>query len=391
MKGEYNSMQDNKVWELDPLPEGAKPIGCKWIFKTKRDANGNVERYKERLVAKRYTQKEGIDFTETFSPVSSKDSFRIIMLLAAHFDLELHQMDVKTAFLNGDVEETIYIVQLENFESKDSKNMEFRCIKIDLEVFLDYHKRAISVKYLKGLTCRVVDQEMQKIPYASAVESLMYAQVCTHPDIAYIIGMLDRYLNNPSIDHWIATKRVMRYLYRIKDYMLTCKRSDLLEVVRYSDSNFAGCQDSRKSISCYIYLLVGGAISWKSVKQTLVASSTMAAKFVACYEASNHGIWLRNFVTGLHILENVERTLKLFCDNKSAMLYSNNKRSSSKSKHIDIKFLVVKERVQNGQISIEHIETNSMIADPLTKGLPPKVFHDHTTHISVTLFEDIMI
>ncbi|KAG8498252.1 hypothetical protein CXB51_007407 [Gossypium anomalum] len=107
MKDEYKSMQDNKVWELVPLLEGAKPIGCKRIFKTKRDANGNVERYKARLVAKGYTQKEGIDFTETFSPVSSKDSFRIIMALVAHFDLELHQMDVKTAFLNGDIEETI--------------------------------------------------------------------------------------------------------------------------------------------------------------------------------------------------------------------------------------------------------------------------------------------
>ena len=107
---EYKSMQDNKVWKLVPLPEGAKPIGCKWIFKTKRDSKGNVERYKARLVAKGFTQKERIDFKETFSPVSTKDSFRTIMALVAHFDLELHQMDVKTAFLNGDIDETIYMV-----------------------------------------------------------------------------------------------------------------------------------------------------------------------------------------------------------------------------------------------------------------------------------------
>ncbi|KAL4369556.1 hypothetical protein GQ457_05G026850 [Hibiscus cannabinus] len=200
-----------------------------------------------------------------------------------------------------------------------------------------------------------------------------------------------RYSSNPGMDHWIAAKRVMRYLRRTKDYMLTYRKSDHLEVVGYSDSDFAGCQDSRKSTSGYIYLLAGGAISWKSAKQTLVASSTMAAEFVACYEASNHGIWLRNFVTGLRILKNVERPLKLFCDNKSAVLYSNNNRSSSKSKHIDIKFLAVKERVQSGQISIEHIGTNSMIADPLTKGLPPKVFHEHTAHMGVTLFEDIIV
>ena len=81
-----------------------KRVGCKWVFKTKRDSKGNVERYKARLVAKGYTQKHGIDYKETFSPVSRKDSLRIVMALVAHFDLELHQMDVKTAFLNGDLE-----------------------------------------------------------------------------------------------------------------------------------------------------------------------------------------------------------------------------------------------------------------------------------------------
>ena len=230
---------------------------------------------------------------------------------------------------------------------------------------------------------------MQKISYASAIGSLMYAQVCTRPDIAYIVGMLGRYLSNPGMDHWVAAKRVMRYLKRTKDYMLTYHKSDQLEIIGYSDSDYAGCQDSRRSTSGYIFLLAGGAISWKSAKQTLITSSTMEAEFVACYEASNQGIWLRNFVTWLRILGSIERPLKLYCDNRSDVLYSNNNRSSSKSKHIDIKFLVVKERVQSGQISIEHIGTNSMIADPLTKGLPPMVFHEHTTHMGVIMFEEI--
>ena len=138
-------------------------------------------------------------------------------------------------------------------------------------------------------------------------------------------------------------------------------------------------------------MLAGGVVSWKSVKQTLMASSTMAAEFIACYEASNHGIWLRNFVTGLQIVAGVERPLKLFCDNKSAVMYSNNNRSNTKSKHVDIKFLVVKERVQNGQISIEHIGTDSMVADPLTKGLPPKVFHEHIAHMGVSHFSDPIV
>ena len=116
-------MKDNDVWDLVPLLEGVKPIGCKWIFKTKRDSKGDVERYKARLVAKGYTQKEGIDYKETFSPVSSKDSFWTIMALVVHFDLELHQMDVKTAFLNGDINETIYMMQPKIFVSGDTKKM----------------------------------------------------------------------------------------------------------------------------------------------------------------------------------------------------------------------------------------------------------------------------
>jgi len=231
-------------------------------------------------------------------------------------------------------------------------------------------------------------EEMKKIPYASVVGSLMYAQVCTRPDIAYIVGVLGRYLSNPGMDHWKAAKRVMRYLKRTRGYMLTYRRSDQLEITGFSDSDFAGCQDSLKSTSGYIFMLAGGAVSWRIVKQTLTASSTMTAEFVACSEASNHGIWLRNFVTGLKIMESIERPLKLYCDNKSAVLYSNNNRSSTKSKHIDIKFLVVKERVQSGQISIEHLGTNSMIADPLTKGLPPKVFHEHVAHMGVLQFEE---
>ena len=103
-----------------------------------------------------------------------------------------------------------------------------------------------------------------------------------------------------------------------------------MEITGSSDLDFEGCQNSLKATSGSIYTLAGGAISWRSVKQTLTTSSTMAAEFVACYEASNHRIWLRNFVTGLKIMESIERPLKLYCDNKSVVLYSNNNRSSTK-------------------------------------------------------------
>ncbi|RVW61151.1 Retrovirus-related Pol polyprotein from transposon TNT 1-94 [Vitis vinifera] len=448
MKDEMKSMKDNGVWDLVELPKGVKPIGCKWIFKTKRDSKGNIVRYKARLVAKGFTQKEGIDYKETFSPVSSKDSFRIIMALVAHYDLELHQMDVKTAFLNGNIDETIYMVQPENFESNDSKQLRTldQCIYLKfsgskfiiLVLYVDdillassdvglLHetKRFLSSKFdmkdlgnasfvlgiqihrdrsrgILGLSqkayidkvlsrfgmsnCAPGDtpvakgdkfslhqcpknelekKDMERFPYASAVGSLMYAQVCTRPDIAYIVGMLGRYLSNPGMDHWKKAKRVMRYLQRTKDYMLTYRRSSHLEIVGYSDSDFAGCLDSRRSTSGYIFIIHS---LLRSIKPWDMAA---------------------NFVTQLRIVDGIEKPLRINCDNKAAELYSKNNRSSSKSKHIDIKFLVVKERVQSLQVSIEHISTNSMIADPLTKGLPPKVYHEHVTHMGVVHIDDV--
>jgi len=110
MREELNSMRKNKVWVLISLPNNRKPIGCKWIFKRKFNAVGQVEKCKARLVAKGFTQKEGVDFVETFSPVAKFNSIRIISALTTYYDLELHQMDVKMAFLNGVLEEEIYML-----------------------------------------------------------------------------------------------------------------------------------------------------------------------------------------------------------------------------------------------------------------------------------------
>jgi hypothetical protein len=104
MEEEPRSMSSNDVWDLVEIPDGAKRVGCKWVYKIKYDSKGKIERFKVRLVAKGFTQTEGIDYTVTFSLVSKKDSFRIVMTLVAHYDLELYQMDFKTAFLNGDLQ-----------------------------------------------------------------------------------------------------------------------------------------------------------------------------------------------------------------------------------------------------------------------------------------------
>jgi hypothetical protein len=129
MKDEMESMSINDVWDLIEIPEGAKTIGCRWVYKTKHDSQGDIERFKARLVAKGFTQREGIDYNETFSHIPSKASFRIIMALVAHYDLELHQMDVKMAFLNGDLHENVYMAQPEGFVVEGNEHLGCRLKK----------------------------------------------------------------------------------------------------------------------------------------------------------------------------------------------------------------------------------------------------------------------
>jgi hypothetical protein len=130
--------------------------------------------------------------------------------------------------------------------------------------------------------------KIHQIPYASLIGSLMYAH--TRSDIMYITGILGRYLNNPNMNHWKAAKRVLRYLQRMKNHMLIYRRSDKLEVIGYIDFDFAGCVDSLKSTSGYIFMLSGIAIFWRSAKQIMIISSIITTEFIACFEASNHRI-----------------------------------------------------------------------------------------------------
>jgi hypothetical protein len=126
---------------------------------------------------------------------------------------------------------------------------------------------------------------MKSVSYALAVRSLMYAQVCTCPNLTFVTGMLGRYQKNPGISHWNGINKALRYIQGTKGLMLRYERSDSLEIVGYSDLDFVGYLNTDRSTSGYVFKLVGGAISWSSSKQTVMTSSMMYAKFVACYEA----------------------------------------------------------------------------------------------------------
>jgi len=111
--------------------------------------------------------------------------------------------------------------------------------------------------------------------------------------------------------------------------MLMYRQTDCLKVIGYSDSNFAGCVDLRRSTSGYIFMLAGGAVSWKSVKQTLTTTSTMESEFVSCFEATLHGVWLKSFMSGLRVVDSISRPLKLYCDNFVVVFMSKNNKSGS--------------------------------------------------------------
>ena len=123
MDDQMTFMAHNDVWELVEQPKRIKIISCKWVFKTKKDSKGNIERYNARLVAKGFIQKEGVDYNEMFFPISSKDTFRIIMALVAHFDLEFHQMDVKITFLNGHLHKEVYMQQPKGFKESGKEHL----------------------------------------------------------------------------------------------------------------------------------------------------------------------------------------------------------------------------------------------------------------------------
>ena len=119
MAEEYQFIMKNDVWEIVPRPERKSVVSSKWIFKIKHAADGSIEKYKVRFVARRFSQKEGIDYEETFAPVARYTSVRAVLAIAASKGWEVHQMDVKTAFLNGKITEEIYLEQTEGFETHD--------------------------------------------------------------------------------------------------------------------------------------------------------------------------------------------------------------------------------------------------------------------------------
>ena len=400
-QAEFNSLQKAGTYRLVQLPQHRTAIGCKWVFKTKRGAQHEVIKLKARLVAKGYSQQPGVDFKEVYAPVSRYSSIRALTALVAHYDWEFHQMDVKSAYLNGDLEEEIYMEQPEGFivEGKEDwvcrldkslyglkqagrtwhhkidmalKRQGFTSLHADqciyvrrttsdliiialyvddlllasdqlpllktfktqlasefemedlgevsyvlgLEIKRDRAARTLTISqsaYVRTLLTRhgMADCKPRNTPmetnarftsstgqaapttikeYQTIIGGLMFAMICTRPDIAYAVTTLSQFTSNPDSTHIQAVKRVLHYLQGTIDHGITyhgtASISTTPPLVGYCDSDWGSCPDDRRSVTGYTFLLCGGAISWQSKKQRTVALSTVEAEYMATTHAA---------------------------------------------------------------------------------------------------------
>ncbi|KAK5773310.1 hypothetical protein PVK06_049616 [Gossypium arboreum] len=463
---------------------GKKAIGSKWVYAKKEGfPDKNEIRYKARLVAKGYAQKEGIDYNEVFSPVVKHLSIRILLALVAQYDLELVQLDVKTAFLHGDLEEEIYMTQPDGFKVagkenwvckltkslyelkqsprqwykrfdqfmkgqrytrskfdhcvyfqklqegtfiylllyvddmliaskskieierlKTQLNLEFEIKDLGeakkifgMEIWRDRAHDRVSLsqkQYLKKVlqqfgmneqtkpvstplashfklsaqlspSTNTEREYMLQVPYSNAVGSLMYAMVCTRPDISQTVSIVSRYMHNPRKGHWQAVKWILRYIQKTVDVGLLFKQDNTLGkgVIGYVDSDYVGDLDKRRSTTSYVFTLAGGPISWKSTLQSTVALSTTEAEYMAVTEAVKEAIWLQGMAKTLGL---VQEHINVYCDNQSAIHLAKNQVYHACTKHIDVRFHFVREIIDEGKICLQKIKIADNPADMMT-------------------------
>ena len=172
--------------------------------------------------------------------------------------------------------------------------------------------------------------------------------------------------------------------------MLVYRRADNLELVGYLDSNLIGCLDDLKSTSRFIFMLSGGVISWRSVKWTLIASSIIQAKSIAYYGTATQAVWSRNLIAGFLIVHSIIRLLTIYCHNRTVVFFTKNNKSFSGSKYFELKYLTVRDFVKKEDITIKHIDTKSMLADPLIKRLRLICFTRYVKNMNILSSFDIL-
>nr|GEX69890.1 retrovirus-related Pol polyprotein from transposon TNT 1-94 [Tanacetum cinerariifolium] len=380
MKEEVESLHKNETWELVKLLKEKRVISCKWLFKVKDGIPGvESNRYKARYVVRGFDQREDGSFLYLVLYVDD-------MLIAAPNKDQIGEL--KDQLSNEfDMKYLGAAKRILGMKIRRNRKMGKRTLSQT-----DYISKVL--KKFNIISCKPVPtplaphlklsshecpkfeedkEDMSRVPYSSAIGSLMYAMVYTRPDLAHAISVVSRYMHNPGKMHWEAVKCIIRYLKGTSNIGLSFEkgRASPNGVVGYVDSDYAGDLDARKSLSSHIFSHCGSAISWYSSLQAITALSTTKAEYISSTEGVKEAIWLRGMVNEFGLPQEV---LVVYCDNRSAMHLTKNNKFHSKTKHIEVRPHFVRDIVEKGEVIVDKIHTNDNPADTLTKVLTPTKF-----------------
>ena len=205
--------------------------------------------------------------------------------------------------------------------------------------------------------------------YQSVVGTFLYAAQATRPDISFAVGRVSRFLSAPHQSHWEAVQLIARYLKHTASYtMVYDGEGKNVELVGYADADWASDMDTRRSTTGYVFMLGGCTVSWRSRRQPSVALSTTEAEYMAACEATTEAMWLRGFLSDLGYEQ--KKPTVIYGDNEGAVALTKNDCYHARTKHIDIRYHYVRERVEENSVKVESLRTDAMVADMLTKGVP---------------------
>lgn len=219
---------------------------------------------------------------------------------------------------------------------------------------------------------------MSRVPYSSAVGSLMYAMVCTRPDLAYAVSVVSRFMGQPGKEHWQAVKRIFRYLRGTSDVGLIFGGDTQCSVAGYSDSDYAGDIDSRRSMTGYVFTLGCSVVSWKATLQATVTLSTTEAEYMALTEAAKEGIWLKGLVSDLGLYHD---QAIVYCDSLSAICLAKDQVHHERTKHIDVRYHFLR---NEKRIKVMKVGTADNPADMFTKPVSQSKFQHCLDLLNIT-------
>ncbi|GJT25067.1 retrotransposon protein, putative, ty1-copia subclass [Tanacetum coccineum] len=294
--------------------------------------------------------------------------------------------DVKSylgrSFAMKDLGDAAYILGIKIYRDRSKRliglNQSAYIEKILKRFYMENSKRGtipmqekLKLSKSQGASTPAEKQRMQNIPYASAIGSIMYAVRCTRPDVAFAQNMTSRFQQNPGEEHWTAVKNILKYLRNTKDMFLVyggnLKRQ--LRVSCYTDAGYLTDADNLKSQTGYVFVLNGGAVDWKSTKQSIFATSSTDAEYIAAFDASKEAVWIRKFISGLGIVPTIEEPISMYCDNTGAIAIAKDDGVTKGARHFRAKVHYLRETIKMGDVRIEKIDTDDNLADPFTKAL----------------------